>query len=182
MLFALEAQGALNIYFADESGFSLTPYIPYGWQKTGETNGIPSERSTRINVFGLMSRNNELEAYCSSGNFTSKLIMTCIDSFLLTATKGRSVIVMDNASIHSSAAFKEKIEEWNEQDLYIFFLPRYSPHLNLIEILWRKIKYEWLRPDDYKNMNTLERALDDILTRFGRDYFINFRDPEVSII
>lgn len=108
--------------------------------------------------------------------------MACIDNFLLTATKGRSVIVMDNASIHSSATFKEKIEEWKEQDLYIFFLPRYSPHLNLIEILWRKIKYEWLRPDDYKNMNTLERALDDILTGFGRDYFINFRDPEVSII
>ena len=89
---------------------------------------------------------------------------------------------MDNASVHSSAAFKEKIEEWKEQDLYILFLPRYSPHLNLIEILWRKIKYEWLKPADYENLKTLEEALKNILTGFGRDFFINFKASEVSNI
>ena len=178
----MEAQGDLNVYFADESGFSLTPYVPYGWQKVGRTDGIPSERSSRINVFGLMSRNNELESYYSSGSFTSELIIACIDNFFVSATKGRTVIIMDNASVHSSAAFKEKIEEWKEQDLFIFFLPRYSPHLNLIEILWRKIKYEWLKPADYENLKTLEEALKNILTGFGRDFFINFKAPEVSNI
>ena len=78
--------------------------------------------------------------------------------------------------------FKEKIEEWKEQELYIFFLPRYSPHLNIIEILWRKIKYEWLKPKDYENLKTLEEALENILVRFGRDFSINFKEPEVSII
>ena len=178
----MEAQGDLNVYFADESGFSLTPYVPYGWRKVGRTDGIPSERSSRINVFGLMSRNNEPESYCSSGSFTSELIIACIDNFFVSATKGRTVIIMDNASVHSGAAFKEKIEEWKEQDLFIFFLPRYSPHLNLIEILWRKIKYEWLKPADYENLKTLEEALKNILTGFGRDFFINFKAPEVSNI
>ncbi|WP_420870142.1 transposase [Catalinimonas alkaloidigena] len=33
------------------------------------------------------------------------------------------------------------MEQWQEQDLYIFFLPKYSLHLNYIEILWRKMNW-----------------------------------------
>jgi transposase len=35
------------------------------------------------------------------------------------------------------------------------YLPPYSPHLNLAEVLWRKLKYEWLRPEDYFQAETL---------------------------
>jgi len=44
---------------------------------------------------------------------------------------------------------QEKLPEWEEKDFYIFNLPTYSPHLNIIEILWRRMKYEWLKPEDY---------------------------------
>ncbi len=37
----------------------LIPYIPYGWQPVGQTLEIPSERSKRLNVLGLMSRRNQ---------------------------------------------------------------------------------------------------------------------------
>lgn len=179
----MEAKGFLKIYFADESGFSLTPYVPYGWQKTGEQTGIPSEHSSRINVFGLMSRDNELKSYCSCGSFTSALLTACIDDFAAGMNEDeRRIIVIDNASVHRSGKFQEKIEEWKEQELYVFFLPRYSPQLNLIEILWRKIKYEWLKPKDYESMGTLEEALTNILVGFGRDFFINFKQPKVTII
>jgi transposase len=181
-LFSLEAKGFLKIYFADESGFSLTPYVPYGWRKTGKQTGIPSEHGSRINVFGLMSRDNELKSYYSSGSFTSALLTACIDDFAAGMNEARGVIVMDNASVRRSRKFQEKIEEWKEQELYVFFPPRYSPHLNLIEILWRKVKYEWLKPKDYETLKTLEEALKNILIGFGRDLFINFKQPEVTII
>ncbi|MCI5223724.1 MAG: hypothetical protein D3924_13905 [Candidatus Electrothrix sp. AR4] len=51
-----------------------------------------------------------------------------------------------------------------------------------IEILWRKMKYEWLKPKDYDNLKTLREALEKILVGFGRDFSINFKEPEVSII
>ncbi len=52
---------------------------------------------------------------------------------------------MDNAPIHKSKLFTRNIEKWQtENDLFVLFLPTYSPELNLIEILWRKIKYNWL--------------------------------------
>lgn len=35
--------------------------------------------------------------------------------------------------------------------LFIYYLPPYSPELNLIEILWSFIKYAWLPFNAYKD-------------------------------
>jgi len=54
----------------------------------------------------------------------------------------KTVLLMEQASIQTSDKIMEKIEEWKRKNLEIFWLPAYSPKLNLIEILWRFIKYE----------------------------------------
>jgi transposase len=51
---------------------------------------------------------------------------------------------MDQSPIHTSEAVIKKLEEWQSKNLEIFWLPTYSPQLNLIEILWKFIKYEWI--------------------------------------
>ena len=56
----------------------------------------------------------------------------------------------------------------------LFFLPRYSPHLNIIEILWRLIKYQWLPIDAYESFEALTNSLEEILANFGERYTINF--------
>ena len=38
------------------------------------------------------------------------------------------------------------------------YLPPYSPELNLIEILWRRIKYTWLPFSAYACLNALSEA------------------------
>jgi transposase len=101
------------------------------------------------------------------------LIIAFIDDFAKTITQ-RTVIILDNATIHHSDAFKDKIDEWEQMDLYIFFLPTYSPHLNLIETLWRKIKYEWLKPQDYLDFDTLTNAIENIVLEVGKKFKINF--------
>ena len=63
-----------------------------------------------------------------------------------------TVVVLDNASVHKKAV-KERWAVWQERGLFVFFLPAYSPHLNIAEILWRKLKYEWLCPEDYADMS-----------------------------
>lgn len=177
----LEEQGFLKVYFADESGFNLTPYIPYGWQQKGEYIQIVPRKSQSLNVFGLLSKDNDFQAYSSQQSINSDLAIAFIDDFAK-QIKQRTVIVLDNAPIHRSQAFESKIAQWEEQDLYIFFLPRYSPHLNIIEMLWRKIKYEWLKPQHYLNWETFTKALDDILVKIGEEFAINFKEQKVSII
>jgi transposase len=57
---------------------------------------------------------------------------------------------------------------------YVKYLPPYSPELNLIEILWRFMKYYWLPFSAYMSFQDLLQSIEDILTRFGTDYTIAF--------
>ena len=76
----------------------------------------------------------------------SDVVIVCIDKFSETLEK-KTVLVLDNSSIHTNNAFLDKQEEWKEKGLTLFFLPTYSPQLNIIEILWLFIKYQWLEID-----------------------------------
>lgn len=150
-----------------------------GNQKTNTSNrtadAVVPKKSQRLNVFGLLSKANDIQAYSTTDTMNGDLIIAFIDDFVKNITQ-KTVIVLDNATIHHSEAFKDKIVEWEQMDLYIFFLPTYSPHLNLIETLWRKIKYEWLKPHDYLDFETLTNAVENIILDVGKKYKINFSE------
>jgi len=169
----LEDQGELDLYYLDEAGFCLIPCIPYGWQLIGQTVEIESQRSQRLNVLGLMTRSNQLHSYMSTQSITSEVVIACIDAFFPTVTK-RTVIVVDQASIHTSDAIHDKLEDWQQRNIEIFQLPSYSPQLNLIEILWRFIKYEWIEISAYRGWQSLVQYVEKVLKEFGEAYVINF--------
>jgi transposase len=81
---------------------------------------------------------------------------------------------MDNASVHTSEAFAECLPRWKKKGLIIKYLSTYSPELNLIEILWRNIKYTGLPFSAYHCLNALRDALENILKNFGSKYQITF--------
>ena len=56
----------------------------------------------------------------------------------------------------------------------IVFLPEYSPEPNAIEILWRKMKYEWLPFASYASFQKLTEWIEDIFVNFGSRYVIEF--------
>ncbi|WP_295622928.1 transposase, partial [uncultured Lamprocystis sp.] len=58
--------------------------------------------------------------------------------------------------------------------LTLYLIPPYSPELNLIEILWRKIKYEWITSYAYTSMTALTTELSRILNGYGSEYRIEF--------
>jgi transposase len=151
--------------------------IPYGWQPAGEYVKIVSETSPRLNVFGILSRDNKMHAYSVTGSVDTDMIIACLDDFAKNIVT-KTVLVLDNASIHSSKKFKAKMGEWMEKGLQIFHLPPYSPHLNAIETLWRKVKYEWLKPADYKSWDSLQNAVETILKSIGERHRIKFSEPE----
>jgi transposase len=82
--------------------------------------------------------------------------------------------VLDNASIHHSRSFKEKLEGWQRCSVYLYYLPLYSPELNLIEILWRKVKYERSPLDAYQSCGHLKKWELEILSRIGEKFQITF--------
>jgi len=60
----------------------------------------------------------------------------------------------------------------------------YSPHLNIVETLWKRLKYSWIRAKDYANKETLHAAVSAILRAVGTDYriaFSPFKMPEIGL-
>lgn len=122
-----------------------------------------------------MSSDNQLFHSKTKKSINSAFVIESIDKFVESPDRApRSVIVVDNAKIHHSDAFKAKIPEWQAQGVEIFYLPTYSPHLNRIETLWRKMKYEWLLPSDYTSWAELTKKIEYILANFGDEFTIEF--------
>lgn len=171
----LEKQGHLDLFYGDESGFCLTPVMAYGWQYPGEEIRILPQKSKRINVLGIMSQDNKLFSFQKEGSINTDFVLASLQQWVDTLRKP-TVLVLDNASIHQAKCFLEKAKQWQENNLFIFFLPKYCPHLNKIETLWRKVKYEWLQPKDYTSLPILKQALREVFSQVGQQYTIHFND------
>ncbi|MDT5262249.1 MAG: hypothetical protein QOC61_1253 [Acidobacteriota bacterium] len=46
--------GRIDLYFGDESTFSMNPCLPYGWSPKGERIEIFPQREKKVNLFGIL--------------------------------------------------------------------------------------------------------------------------------
>jgi hypothetical protein len=168
-----EDKGKLALYYFDEAGFALDPSIPYAWQESGTIIELPAMKYGRMNVLGFMNRKNDLHTYMFEESIHTGVVIACFDAFCQTI-KQKTIVMIDNASIHRSEEFEDRIPFWKKQGLIIKYLPTYSPELNLIEILWRRIKYDWLPFSAYQCLNAMIEALENILSHVGSKYQITF--------
>ena len=166
-------QKEIDLFYFDESGFTLEPCIPYAWQHRGETIEVPCAKSKRLNVLGFVNRECSFTSVVFEGPVTSAVVVASIDHFISTLRRP-TVLIMDNASVHTSFEFLENIEHWQKHGLTIVNIAPYSPELNLIEIVWRKIKYEWMPFAAYESFQSLKEYLFDILANIGKSYTIEF--------
>ncbi len=110
----------------------------------------------------------------------ARLTATSSSETLAFSISKLTVVVLGNARVHAAKRFQERREVWERRGLFLFYLPPYSLHLNLIEILWRELKYEWLRPEDYFAEDTLFYAVTQILASVSNDLSINFSQPNLG--
>jgi transposase len=170
----LVAAKYLNLVYYDESGFNLTSAIPYAWQEKGKMIEIPASKSKQINVAGFLSSDGKnFQGYQKEGTMKSVDVIGFFDDFAQGINQP-TLVVLDNASIHKSHEFKANMKRWEEKDLHLYFLPPYSPELNKIETLWRKMKYEWINFDAFSSFQSLRENLNQLIQQIGKKYTINF--------
>jgi len=166
--------GLLDLIYFDQSGFNLWAKVVYAWQKCGERITVPVSKGMSNNVLGFMwHRCQKFSSFIFEGSVDSNVVISCFD-LITQSVKKETVIVLDNAPIHRSEEFEENIEEWEKLGLKIYFLPPYCPSLNKIEMLWEKIKYDWLSWEAYSSYKNLSQELDSILSQIGSKYLISF--------
>lgn len=175
-LHLLAKEGFIDLFYVDESGFSLTPNISYAWMPIGVQWVVKSIKKKVMNVLGFLNPyNNHLKVYSlpEKTYMDSTLFIKFIDDFVTDINK-ETVLILDRAPWHTSELTLSKIPEWEEQGLHLIFLPAYCPHYNLIETLWRKMKYEWIKIKDYRSVSSLKKKLKQIFKEYGDSYNIEF--------
>jgi hypothetical protein len=114
--------------YLDESGFDRIPVVPYAWQEKGEYIEIKSQPSKRLNLVGILNKNNEFFSYIFETSINSDLILSCIDKFCKISNQKNC---FGNGQCFDSYGEKSRKnqEKWESKGLSIFFLPTYSPQL-----------------------------------------------------
>ncbi len=164
----------LDLYYFDESGFNLTPNLPYAWSSIGKTLSISAKRSRNLNVLGFLNINNsKLFATHTYYRVNADVVIEVFNQFAK-QIKTSTVVVLDNASIHTSKKFKAKIDEWKSKGLTLFYLPPYSPELNPIEMLWKFMKYYWIEFDAYESTTNMKNYVEKIINNYGDEFEICF--------
>ena len=75
------------------------------------------------------------------------------------------MIVLDNYSVHKSQSVREMQSLLEAADVYLVYLPSYSPELSKIEPIWNDVKQHYLTTRSYEQVDALKRATDEALKR-----------------
>jgi len=164
----------IDLYYGDETQISEEGYVPYGWQFKDENICIRSHKGKHINCFGMITRANQFIYETTTPTINSDFIIEQLDKHSLIIKK-HTVVVLDNAKIHQSKTLAAMQTIWAKRGLFLFFLPPYSPHLNIIERLWKEIKGRWLQPQDYEDEQHLFYSTKLILDAIGCTLLLNFK-------
>jgi transposase len=149
----------------DESGFATLPNVQRSWSPIGKPHCADAgDYRKRINVLGALDyRTGHLEYDLHMTNVTQKEVKDFLQRLAERSDPKRmTVIVLDNARIHH-AITQEQLDIWLcDYRFCLWFLPTYSPELNLIEHLWKQAKYHWRRFKTWK-ANELSFCVNNLL-------------------
>ena len=169
----LATEGKIDLFYGDESHVCSEGYVPYGWQFPDEKVFIPVEKGYKINCLGFISRSNQFHWTTTEENINALFIKNFIDDLSFKIEK-ETFLVLDNAPIHTAKIIQKQIPYWEKRGLFILFLPPYSPQLNIAEIVWKKMKGEWIDPEHYIEKDSLLYAVNRFLANLGKNITINF--------
>jgi transposase len=168
----------IQVWFWDESGFSLRTIRRKIWGRRGRRSVVPGQRRRgRVNIMGglhfhdrkrhcfIIGRGNGesfLEQLEQLQEFVKKEWIEQGNKAEDFNTKGPlSVIVLDNASYHKRKDIIDSIKK-NLPKIHLEFLPAYSPDYNLIELVWHSCK-EYIAGRLFKSVEELEELLKSLL-------------------
>jgi hypothetical protein len=91
------------------------------------------------------------------------------------------VIALDNYSVHKSQVIQEALPLLEAADIYVLYLPAYSPELSEIEPVWNDVKYRKMTKRSYSLLGDLKQAVDDALQCKADELFAAYAKTEPFI-
>lgn len=127
------------IVYADESGMDNREDYGYGYcPKGGRYHALKAgHRTERINMIAAWCNQQLLAPFTIEGACNRSVFETWLETCLIPELKPAQVLVIDNASFHKGGQIQALVEAAGCQ---LWYLPPYSPDLNLIEHCWSWLK------------------------------------------
>ena len=149
----------LTLLFADEATIQLNPTLTRAWGIRGNQMHVhawPYDRR-KTHVFGALDivkgRVHHRIAPVINGGQFQRFLMQILKSY----PRGCIVVVLDNAGWHKRRA----LDFWLQRHkrLKLFFLPKYSPDMNPIEPLWKRMRRDITHNHFFGDLFNLKRAI-----------------------
>ena len=89
----LEEENKIDIYYFDESGFSISSNLPYLWSEINNTTIVKTLTCKRINVLGFLSKKGKLKSFIAEGRVNSDKVVEVFNQFVDILEKPTIVIL-----------------------------------------------------------------------------------------
>lgn len=170
----------IQVWFWDESGFSLRVIRRKSWGKKGRRKKITGQRRKgRVNVMGGI-RESDRKRICffvekGEGDIFYERLQQfnqlIQNEWICQGNRAKDfqskgpkiIIILDNASYHKRLDIREKIAQ-ELPNIILEFLPAYSPDLNIIELVWHSCK-EHIAHRLFKSVDELKELLERLLNQ-----------------
>jgi putative transposase len=118
----------------------------------------------RINLIGSLHFHHagqQLSYRLLGGSCKAPAVVAYLDTLAEQAhASGKlTVVVLDNAGFHRARLVQAKRPEWEAKNLYLRYLPPYSPQLNPIENIWHRVKGFLMPRRSYASKDELMLAI-----------------------
>lgn len=145
------------LYFQDEAGVNLIPYLGKTWGTKGKTPVIRlTGNKGGLSLSSAVSTSGEMLFRFETGRVNALVHIDFLRKVRRHHPNRKVIIVTDRAPIHTAGAVHDYVNK-NAGSFTIYYLPPYSPELNPDELVWGYIKKNELKAHSATNRNELKR-------------------------
>jgi len=147
----------------DEVTFRLVPFLRKVWALKGtKPKGIFWWSNKKANMFGALIDGKELY-YEWYDKLNAHSFLDFMKRFVAILNKNKKyVFVFDNGPAHK-AKMSQKYLYSLGNNIFIEFLPTYSPQLNCIETCWKTIRYNVTNSNLFNTTKDLKKGIEIFL-------------------
>jgi transposase len=164
----IEAIDVSRLVALDESSVNLAYSRLYGRALKNERvrEGVKDVRFERKSILSTVRLNGDMCPIIFSGTLNKELFAEYIKTQLAPTLKSDDILLLDNSSVHQSKLVKDTLKVCG---ITVLYLPRYSPDLNPIELVWSFMK-SVLRKLKARTHKKLENAINFALSSISLDF------------
>jgi transposase len=167
---AAQPGSTVHVLYEDETHIQLLPLVRAMWRRRGQPPSIPTPGTNRkFSVFGALNVATGAWHYLIRDHQRAEHFIEFLEQLLTAYPTGRIILILDNAAIH----FCKRVKAWlaDHPQVTLLPLPRYSPHLNRVELVWKVLKDAVAANRAYTDVQVLKETV--------RQFFEHFRRPPV---